>query len=75
MSQLQFMAAAYEKAGDGAKLLDVLKRMVELDPDNIASSIKLGELYARVEPARGRRSSASSAPPTTSRSTAAPTST
>ncbi|HEY6003913.1 MAG TPA: tetratricopeptide repeat protein, partial [Anaeromyxobacter sp.] len=47
MSQYQFMAAAYEKAGDGAKLTDVLKRMVELDPDNIASSIKLGELYAR----------------------------
>jgi tetratricopeptide (TPR) repeat protein len=47
MSQYQFMAAAYEKAGDGVKLTDVLKRMVELDPDNIASSIKLGELYAR----------------------------
>jgi tetratricopeptide (TPR) repeat protein len=41
------MATAYEKAGDGAKLTDVLRRMVELDPDNIASSIKLGELYAR----------------------------
>jgi tetratricopeptide (TPR) repeat protein len=47
MSQYQFMAAAYEKAGDGVKLTDVLKRMVELDPENIASSIKLGELYAR----------------------------
>jgi len=47
MGQYQFMAAAYEKAGDGAKLTDVLKRMVELDPENIASSIKLGELYAR----------------------------
>jgi tetratricopeptide (TPR) repeat protein len=47
MSQYQFMAAAYEKAGAGAKLTDVLKRMVELDPENIASSIKLGELYAR----------------------------
>src|SRR5512142_2932655 len=47
MSQLQFMATAYEKAGDGAKLIEVLRRMVDLDPDNIASSIKLGELYAR----------------------------
>jgi tetratricopeptide (TPR) repeat protein len=47
MSQLQFMATAHEKAGDGARLTDVLKRMVELDPDNIASSIKLGELHAR----------------------------
>ncbi|MGC3997927.1 MAG: tetratricopeptide repeat protein [Anaeromyxobacter sp.] len=47
MGQLQFMAAAYEKAGDLPRLTDVLQRMVELDPDNIASSIKLGELQAR----------------------------
>jgi tetratricopeptide (TPR) repeat protein len=47
MSQLQLVAAAYEKAGDAARLLDVLKRMVGLDPDNIASSIKLGELHGR----------------------------
>jgi tetratricopeptide (TPR) repeat protein len=51
MSQYQFMATAYEKAGDGARLTDVLKRMVELDPENIASSIKLGELYARARQA------------------------
>uniref|UniRef100_UPI001F578BFD tetratricopeptide repeat protein n=1 Tax=Anaeromyxobacter oryzisoli TaxID=2925408 RepID=UPI001F578BFD len=47
MGQLQHMATAYEKAGDGARLIDVLQRMVELDPENIASSIKLGELHAR----------------------------
>lgn len=47
MSQLQLVAQAYERAGDQARLLDVLRRMVELDPDNIASSIKLGELHAR----------------------------
>ncbi|MGB8930587.1 MAG: tetratricopeptide repeat protein, partial [Anaeromyxobacteraceae bacterium] len=47
MGQLQLVAAAYEKAGDQERLLDVLKRMVALDPDNIASSIKLGELHAR----------------------------
>ncbi|HUL59242.1 MAG TPA: tetratricopeptide repeat protein [Anaeromyxobacteraceae bacterium] len=47
MSQLQLMAATYEKQADAARLTDVLKRMVELDPDNIASSIKLGELYMR----------------------------
>jgi tetratricopeptide (TPR) repeat protein len=47
MAQFQVMATAYEKSGDGAKLTDVLKRMVELDPDNIASSIKLGEMFAR----------------------------
>jgi tetratricopeptide (TPR) repeat protein len=47
MSQYQLMAAAYEKAGDAGRLVDVLKRTVELDPDNVASSIKLGDLYAR----------------------------
>jgi tetratricopeptide (TPR) repeat protein len=51
MGQYQHMAAAYERAGDGAKLTDVLKRMLELDPENIASSIKLGELYARANQA------------------------
>jgi tetratricopeptide (TPR) repeat protein len=52
MAQYTQMAAAYEKAGDSAKLLDVLKRMVELDPENIASSIKLGELYQRANQAQ-----------------------
>ncbi|WP_242360546.1 lipopolysaccharide assembly protein LapB, partial [Anaeromyxobacter sp. SG17] len=47
MGQLQTVAAAHEKAGDLARLTDVLRRMVELDPDNIASSIKLGEMQAR----------------------------
>ena len=47
MAQLQIVAGAYERAGDGARLLDVLRRMVELDPDNIASGIKLGEMYAK----------------------------
>jgi tetratricopeptide (TPR) repeat protein len=50
-AQLQLMAAVHEKAGDNARLLDVLKRMVELDPENIASSIKLGELYQRANQA------------------------
>ncbi len=47
MGQHQLMAQGYEKAGDQAKLLEVLRRMVELDPENVASSIKLGELYQR----------------------------
>ncbi|HET6437360.1 MAG TPA: tetratricopeptide repeat protein [Anaeromyxobacter sp.] len=56
MGQLQFLATAYEKAGDAARLTEILQRMVELDPENIASSIKLGELYARAgqaDPALG----------------------
>jgi pentatricopeptide repeat protein len=47
MAQLQLVATAAEKAGDEAKQLDVLRRMVELDPENVPSSVKLGELYAR----------------------------
>jgi len=47
MAQLQVMATAHERQGDGARLADVLGRMVELDPENIASSIKLGEMQAR----------------------------
>ncbi len=47
MGQLQLVAAAAEKAGDQRKLLDVLRRMVELEPENVASAVKLGELYAK----------------------------
>ncbi|HEX9290592.1 MAG TPA: tetratricopeptide repeat protein, partial [Anaeromyxobacteraceae bacterium] len=47
MAQLQVVAAAAEKAADQPKLLDVLRRMVDLDPDNVGSAVTLGELYAR----------------------------
>lgn len=47
MAQLQIVSAHYEKTGNSQASLDLLKRMVELDPDNIASRIKLAELYAR----------------------------
>jgi len=47
MAQLQMVAAAHEKANDTGRLTEVLRRMVELDPENVASSIKLGELYAK----------------------------
>jgi len=47
MAQLQIVAAAAEKAADQPKLLDVLRRMVDLDPDNVGSAVTLGELYAR----------------------------
>lgn len=45
MAQLQVIAAAHEKGGDGARLLDTLKRMVEIDPENIGSVVRLGKLY------------------------------
>jgi tetratricopeptide (TPR) repeat protein len=47
MGQLQLIASAAEKAGDEPKLLDVLRRMVDLEPDNVGSAVKLGELYAK----------------------------
>ncbi len=47
MGQLQLIASAAEKAGDEPKLLDVLRRMAELEPDNVGSAVKLGELYAK----------------------------
>ena len=35
------------KKNVGDKVLEMLKRMVDLDPDNLASRIKLGELFAQ----------------------------
>ncbi len=46
MAQLQLVAAAAERAGDGAKVLAVLRRMVEIDPENVGTLVKLGELHA-----------------------------
>jgi len=47
MGQLQLVAQAAERAGDQGKLLDVLRRMTELEPDNVGSAVKLGEIHAR----------------------------
>jgi tetratricopeptide (TPR) repeat protein len=43
----QAVAAHYEKSGDHKASLDTLKKLVDLDPDNVASRIRLGEQYAR----------------------------
>ncbi|MFL5312572.1 MAG: tetratricopeptide repeat protein, partial [Myxococcales bacterium] len=45
----QTVAAHHEKTGDHKASLDALKKLVDLDPDNIASRIRLGEQYARQE--------------------------
>src|SRR5204863_103800 len=45
----QTVAAHYEKAGDTKSSLDTLKKLVDLDPDNVAARIRLGEQYARQE--------------------------
>lgn len=47
MAYYQLVANHYDKAGDVKASLDTLKKMVDLDPDNVASRIKLAELYAR----------------------------
>lgn len=47
MSHLQIMAAYYDQQGMVRESLDILRRMVELDPDNVASRIKLAEMYSR----------------------------
>src|SRR5438105_3249846 len=43
------VASHYEKTGDSKASLDTLKKLVDLDPDNVASRIRLGEQYARQE--------------------------
>lgn len=47
MAYFQIVANHYDKAGDTRSSLDTLKKMVDLDPENVASKIKLAELYAR----------------------------
>jgi pilus assembly protein FimV len=47
MAYFQTVANAYDKQGDTRSSLDTLKKMVDLDPENVASRIKLAELYAR----------------------------
>src|SRR5205814_3091764 len=43
----QAVSAYYEKIGDTKASLDTLKKLVDLDPDNVAARIRLGEQYAR----------------------------
>ncbi len=47
LAHYQTVAVFYEQGGRPRDALDMLKRMVDLDPDNIASRIKLGELFAQ----------------------------
>jgi len=47
MAQYQLVVNHYDKVGNAKASLDTLRKMVDLDPDNIASRIKLAELYAR----------------------------
>jgi tetratricopeptide (TPR) repeat protein len=46
-NQLQAVATAYEKAGDQGRHLDVLRRLLDLDPENVVTCQRLGDLYAK----------------------------
>lgn len=47
MAYYQVVANHYDKQGDVKKSLDVLRKMVDLDPDNVQSRVKLADLYVR----------------------------
>lgn len=47
MAYYQIVANHWDKQGDTRKSLDVLRKMVDLDPDNVASRVKLADLYVR----------------------------
>lgn len=46
-NQLQAVATAHEKAGDQGRHLDVLRRLLDLDPENVVTCQRLGDLYAK----------------------------
>src|SRR5512136_1746264 len=46
-NQLQIVATAHEKTGDQGRHLDVLRRLLDLDPENIVTCQRLGDLYAK----------------------------
>lgn len=47
MAYYQIVANHWDKQGDTKRSLDVLRKMVDLDPDNVASRVKLADLYVR----------------------------
>lgn len=47
MVQYQVASQLHDETGNSRDALDVLKRMVELDAENVASRIKLAESYSR----------------------------
>jgi pilus assembly protein FimV len=47
MAFFQTVVAHHERRGDTRATFDTLKKMVDLDPENVSSRLKLAELYAR----------------------------
>src|SRR5262249_3614651 len=46
-AQYQSVALHFEKAGDIPKTIGILRKMIELEPSNVGSRIKLAEVYAK----------------------------
>ncbi|MEW6774984.1 MAG: tetratricopeptide repeat protein [Bdellovibrionota bacterium] len=47
MAQYKTVVAYYDKEGQTFKALEILKKMVDLDPSNLATHVKLAEIYYR----------------------------
>lgn len=47
INYIKVVIAQHEKDGKVLEALEAIKKLIEIDPDNIASQIKLAELYAR----------------------------
>jgi tetratricopeptide (TPR) repeat protein len=48
-NQYEHVAAFYQRAGRSKEALEVMQKLVELDPENVPSRIKLAELYSKQE--------------------------
>jgi tetratricopeptide (TPR) repeat protein len=47
LGQFELVAAHHQRAGQDRDAIDALRRAAELDPQNVASHIKLAELYSK----------------------------
>ncbi len=47
LQQYQLVAAAYERQGDAQASLNILKKLIDLDPENVANRIRLAESFSR----------------------------
>ncbi|MHB8420687.1 MAG: tetratricopeptide repeat protein [Myxococcales bacterium] len=47
VQQYQLVAAAYERQGDAQASLNILKKLIDLDPENVANRIRLAESFSR----------------------------
>ncbi len=48
ISEYSYIVSYFERRGKSAEVLDLLKKMAEVDPDNIGVRLKLAEVYQRM---------------------------